>query len=72
MTASISNSIRTPQDDDASSDISDGSERKHDTEGEETDTAPEAEAVNNDDHFDGYGDYVTRCIWYVLIHAFLI
>ncbi|CAH1976738.1 unnamed protein product [Acanthoscelides obtectus] len=48
-------------DDDAGSDISDGSDRKHDTEGEETDTAPEAEAVNND-NFDGYGDYVTRCI----------
>ncbi|XP_018575451.1 uncharacterized protein LOC108914194 isoform X2 [Anoplophora glabripennis] len=61
VTASNSNSIRMPQDDDASSDISDGSERKHDTEGEETDTAPEAEAVN-DEHFDGYGDYVTRCI----------
>ncbi|KAJ8938710.1 hypothetical protein NQ318_007998 [Aromia moschata] len=52
------NSIRAIQDDDAASDISDGSDRKHDTEGEETDTAPEAEAVNND-HFDGYGDYVT-------------
>lgn len=57
------NSLINPQDDDAASDISDGSERKHDTEGEETDTAPEAEAVNND-NFDGaYGDYVTRCIW---------
>ncbi|KAJ8931905.1 hypothetical protein NQ314_015174, partial [Rhamnusium bicolor] len=62
MTPSNSNSLRTVQDDDAASDISDGSERKHDTEGEETDTAPEAEAVNNDNHFDGYGDYVTRCI----------
>ncbi|CAG9857408.1 unnamed protein product [Phyllotreta striolata] len=49
------------RDDDNASDISDGSERKHDTEGEETDTAPEAEAVNND-NFDGYGDYITRCI----------
>nr|CAH7745442.1 unnamed protein product [Callosobruchus chinensis] len=48
-------------DDDAGSDISDGSDRKHDTEGEETDTAPEAEAVSNE-NFDGYGDYVTRCI----------
>lgn len=38
------------------------SDRKIDTEGEETDTAPEAEAVNNDDQFDHYGDYVTRCI----------
>lgn len=47
------------QDDDAASDVSDGSDRKHDTEGEETDTAPEAEEVKNDDH---YGDYVTRCI----------
>lgn len=51
------------QDDDAASDISCGSERKHETEGEETDTAPEAEAVNNEDSFDHYGDYVTRCIW---------
>lgn len=49
-----------PQDDDAASDISDLSERKHDTEGEETDTAPEAEAVGNND--DMFGDYVTRCI----------
>lgn len=56
------NTLLTPQDDDAASDISDGSERKHDTEGEETDTAPEAEAVTNE-NFDGYGDYVTRCIW---------
>nr|CAI5865072.1 unnamed protein product [Callosobruchus analis] len=48
-------------DEDAGSDISDGSDRKHDTEGEETDTAPEAEAVTNE-NFDGYGDYVTRCI----------
>ncbi|XP_076266838.1 SET domain-containing protein upSET isoform X1 [Rhynchophorus ferrugineus] len=46
-------------DDDAASDISDCSDRKHDTEGEETDTAPEVEDVKNDDH---YGDYVTRCI----------
>lgn len=51
------------QDDDAASDISCGSDHKHDTEGEETDTAPEAEAVNNEDQFDHYGDYVTRCIW---------
>ncbi|KAF2902327.1 hypothetical protein ILUMI_03865, partial [Ignelater luminosus] len=50
------------QDDDAASDISCGSERKLETEGEETDTAPEAEAVNNEDSFDHYGDYVTRCI----------
>ncbi|KAF5298183.1 hypothetical protein FQA39_LY02607 [Lamprigera yunnana] len=50
------------QDDDAASDISCGSERKIETEGEETDTAPEAEAVNNADHYDHYGDYVTRCI----------
>ncbi|KAJ3642352.1 hypothetical protein Zmor_025147 [Zophobas morio] len=56
--ASNSNSIGL-QDDDAASDISDGSDRKQDTEGEETDTAPEAEAVNNEDQF---GDYVTRCI----------
>ncbi|KAL1494317.1 hypothetical protein ABEB36_009932 [Hypothenemus hampei] len=48
-----------PRDDDAASDVSDCSDRKHDTEGEETDTAPEAEDVKNDDH---YGDYVTRCI----------
>ncbi|XP_050310082.1 inactive histone-lysine N-methyltransferase 2E-like isoform X2 [Anthonomus grandis grandis] len=46
-------------DDDAASDISDISDRKHDTEGEETDTAPEAEDVKNEEH---YGDYVTRCI----------
>lgn len=51
---------------DAASDVSCLSDRKPDTEGEETDTAPEAEAVNNDDQFDHYGDYVTRCIWYVL------
>lgn len=52
------------RDDDAASDISCGSDRKMDTEGEETDTAPEAEAVNNDDRYaDNYGDYVTRCIW---------
>ncbi|XP_022918651.1 myb-like protein X isoform X2 [Onthophagus taurus] len=51
------------QDDDAASDISCVSDRKPDTEGEETDTAPEAEAVANDnDQFDRYGDYVTRCI----------
>lgn len=50
------------QDDDAASDVSCLSDRKVDTEGEETDTAPEAEAVNNDDQFDHYGDYVTRCI----------
>ncbi|XP_074029645.1 SET domain-containing protein upSET isoform X3 [Leptinotarsa decemlineata] len=56
-----SSSLMNVQDDDAASDISDISDRKHDTEGEETDTAPEAEAVNND-NFDGYGDYVTRCI----------
>lgn len=48
------------RDDDAASDVSDISDRKHDTEGEETDTAPEAEDVKNEDH---YGDYVTRCIW---------
>ncbi|XP_072385367.1 uncharacterized protein upSET isoform X3 [Diabrotica undecimpunctata] len=57
----VSNSMLPVHDDDAASDISDGSDRKHDTEGEETDTAPEAEAVNND-NIDGYGDYVTRCI----------
>lgn len=51
---------------DAASDVSCLSDRKPDTEGEETDTAPEAEAVNNGDQFDHYGDYVTRCIWYVL------
>ncbi|CAH1099752.1 unnamed protein product [Psylliodes chrysocephalus] len=56
-----SNALMTVRDDDAASDISDGSDRKHDTEGEETDTAPEAEAVSNE-NFDGYGDYVTRCI----------
>jgi hypothetical protein len=61
--ASNSNSVIGLQDEDAASDISDGSDRKQDTEGEETDTAPEAEAVNNEDQF---GDYVTRCIWYVL------
>lgn len=54
------------QEEDAASDVSCLSDRKADTEGEETDTAPEAEAVNNDDQFDHYGDYVTRCIWYVL------
>lgn len=48
------------QDDDAASDISDLSERKHDTEGEETDTAPEAEAVSNNE--EAFGDYETRCI----------
>ncbi|KAH1009288.1 hypothetical protein HUJ04_001663 [Dendroctonus ponderosae] len=48
-----------PRDDDAASDVSDNSDRKHDTEGEETDTAPEVEDVRNEDH---YGDYVTRCI----------
>lgn len=57
------NCLITIQDDDAASDISDGSDRKHDTEGEETDTAPEAEAVNNDNFDGGYGDDVTRCIW---------
>jgi adenosine/AMP kinase len=57
--ASNSNSVIGLQDEDAASDISDGSDRKQDTEGEETDTAPEAEAVNNEDQF---GDYVTRCI----------
>ncbi|KAF5306980.1 hypothetical protein FQR65_LT07203 [Abscondita terminalis] len=58
-----SNSVVTAiQDDDAGSDISCGSERKLETEGEETDTAPEAEAVNNEDNYDHYGDYVTRCI----------
>ncbi|KAK5645040.1 hypothetical protein RI129_006340 [Pyrocoelia pectoralis] len=57
----LPNSIVTSgvQDDDAASDISCGSDRKIETEGEETDTAPEAEAVTNEDH---YGDYVTRCI----------
>ncbi|KAK4876057.1 hypothetical protein RN001_012479 [Aquatica leii] len=55
-------SVTTVQDDDAASDISCGSERKLETEGEETDTAPEAEAVNNEDNYDHYGDYVTRCI----------
>ncbi|KAJ8973338.1 hypothetical protein NQ317_004650 [Molorchus minor] len=60
-TPQINTNVIRPIQDDAASDISDGSDRKHDTEGEETDTAPEAEAVN-DDHFDGYGDYVTRCI----------
>ena len=49
-------------DDDAASDISCTSDRKLDTEGEETDTAPEAEAVSKDEQFDRYGDYVTRCI----------
>lgn len=53
----------TVQEDDAASDISCVSDRKHESEGEETDTAPEAEAVNNDDQFEHYGDYVTRCIW---------
>lgn len=57
---------RLPVEEDAASDVSCLSDRKVDTEGEETDTAPEAEAVNNDDQFDHYGDYVTRCIWYVL------
>lgn len=52
----------TSQDDDAASDISCPSDRKPESEGEETDTAPEAEAVANDDQFDRYGDYVTRCI----------
>lgn len=53
------------QDDDAASDISCGSERKMETEGEETDTAPEAEAVTQEgyNYNDHYGDYVTRCIW---------
>lgn len=50
------------QEDDAASDISCSSDRKIDTEGEETDTAPEAEAVANEDPADRYGDYVTRCI----------
>ncbi|XP_044755691.1 uncharacterized protein LOC123314454 isoform X2 [Coccinella septempunctata] len=59
---SNSTSLVNLQDDDAASDISDCSDRKHDTEGEETDTAPEAEAVNNDELYDHYGDYVTRCI----------
>lgn len=59
---SNSNSLINLQDDDAGSEISDCSDRKHDTEGEETDTAPEAEAVTNDEAFDHYGDYVTRCI----------
>lgn len=53
-------STQVPRDDDAASDVSDNSDRKHDTEGEETDTAPEVEDVRNEDH---YGDYVTRCIW---------
>ncbi|XP_060528091.1 uncharacterized protein LOC132703064 [Cylas formicarius] len=48
--------------DDGGSDVSDVSEHKHDTEGEETDTAPEAEEVKNEDPSDHYGDYVTRCI----------
>ncbi|KAI4460800.1 upset isoform a [Holotrichia oblita] len=52
----------TSQEDDAASDISCTSDRKPESEGEETDTAPEAEAVANDDQFDRYGDYVTRCI----------
>lgn len=51
------------QEDDAASDVSCSSERKMETEGEETDTAPEAEAVNNEDPYDHYGDYVTRCLW---------
>ncbi|XP_057663470.1 uncharacterized protein LOC130898292 isoform X1 [Diorhabda carinulata] len=59
--ASVTNSLMPIRDDDAGSDISDESERKNDTEGEETDTAPEAEAVTNE-NFEGYGDYVTRCI----------
>uniref|UniRef100_A0A1Y1NA62 SET domain-containing protein n=1 Tax=Photinus pyralis TaxID=7054 RepID=A0A1Y1NA62_PHOPY len=61
ITSVLPNSIAAGvvQDDDAASDISCGSDRKIETEGEETDTAPEAEAVNNEDH---YGDYVTRCI----------
>lgn len=49
------------QDDDNASDISCASDHK-DSEGEETDTAPEAEAVGNDEPIDRYGDYVTRCI----------
>lgn len=61
--APSNNSLINIQDDDAASDISDCSDRKHDTEGEETDTAPEAEAVNNENFDGGYGDYVTRCIW---------
>lgn len=65
--APSTNSLNNVQDDDAASDISDGSDRKHDTEGEETDTAPEAEAVNNENFDGGYGDYVTRCIWYVTV-----
>ncbi|XP_025831062.1 inactive histone-lysine N-methyltransferase 2E isoform X2 [Agrilus planipennis] len=49
------------QDDDVASDISCGSERRPETEGEETDTAPEAEAVTSND-VDHYGDYVNRCV----------
>lgn len=60
---SNSTSLVNLEDDDAASDISDCSDRKDDTEGEETDTAPEAEAVNNEEPYDHYGDYVTRCIW---------
>lgn len=63
ISSTPNNSLINPSNDDAASDISDVSERKHDTEGEETDTAPEAEAVNNDQYDTGYGDYVTRCIW---------
>ncbi|KAK9877038.1 hypothetical protein WA026_016065 [Henosepilachna vigintioctopunctata] len=59
---SNSTSLVNMQEDDAASDISDCSDRKHDTEGEETDTAPEAEAVANEESYDHYGDYVTRCI----------
>ncbi|KAG5888096.1 hypothetical protein JTB14_021896 [Gonioctena quinquepunctata] len=55
------NALLSVQDDDAASDISDISERKHDTEGEETDTAPEMEAVKKE-KLESYGDYVTRCI----------
>ncbi|KAL3268938.1 hypothetical protein HHI36_008025 [Cryptolaemus montrouzieri] len=62
LIASNSTSLVNLQDDDAASDISDCSDRKHDTEGEETDTAPEAEAVSKDEPYDHYGDYVTRCI----------
>lgn len=54
------NTVLAPDDDNAS-DISCGSDHK-DSEGEETDTAPEAEAVCNEDQNDRYGDTVTRCI----------
>lgn len=61
LISSVNNNSSLMQDDDNASDISCLSEHK-DSEGEETDTAPEAEAVCNDDQNDRYGDTVTRCI----------